>query len=142
MSLGTKIPTEKKYCTPDCAYKHRAEQKERVCENCGKTFHASGKTKTTRFCSQECWSKFGKVDIPCFICGTVFTQSKSWANERSICKDVECRRARDRVTARERRTKNFPGTCLICGGGTTRKEYKRCNPCKLDGKVVPESATS
>lgn len=133
----------RKYCSPDCANRDRVEKKERVCENCGKTFYAKdNRGKSPKFCSRQCQSSFGKTEIECFICGTAFIQFKSWANDRSICKSVECRRARDRITARERRTKHFPGTCLICGGGTTRKEYKRCNPCKLDGKVVPESAAS
>lgn len=137
-----KNPNGRKYCSPDCAYAHRVEQKQRTCENCNKQFQSWGKKRVPRFCSKECRSDFGKIEIECFICGTAFIQFKSWANDRSICKSVECRRARNRIAYRERRTKHFPGTCLICGGGTTRKEYKRCNPCKLDGKVVPESAAS
>ena len=133
-----KNPNGKKYCSPDCAYAHRVEQKQRTCENCNKQFQAWGKERVTRFCSKECRSEFGKVDIPCSICGTVFTQFKSWASTRTVCKSVECRRERDRIAARERRTKRFPGKCLICGNGTTRKEYKRCNPCKHEGKTVPK----
>jgi Holliday junction resolvase RusA-like endonuclease len=131
-------PKGKKYCSRPCAIQHGMELRERVCHNCGETFHAHGKGSSTRFCSRNCASQNGREEIPCAICGTKFSQFKSWAALGRVYCSKECTLEKARMAARERRTKHFPGTCLVCGTGTTRKEYKRCNPCKLAGKHVPQ----
>lgn len=134
-------PNGKKYCSPECARLHRIERRERTCEHCGKTFHAHGESRDTRYCSRECVNARGRVVIPCVICGTEFQQYRSWVEMRPCC-SPKCSAENARRKREARRSKHFPGTCAICGAGTTRKEYRRCNPCKLAGKQVPAEAAS
>lgn len=129
-------PGGKKYCSPNCAYTHRLETRERSCGHCATTFYA--RKSDQRFCSRDCSNSHGKEEIACTICGTSFTQFKSWVAIGRACCSQDCYAEKARRGARERRTKSFPGLCLICGTGTTRKEYKRCNTCKLGGRKVPE----
>lgn len=127
----------RKYCSADCRKSAVAAAKKRTCQQCGVEFQAHGPASTTRFCSKACLASFGKVEIPCSICGAPFMQLSSWADQgQTRCSDA-CKAEHARRTAAARRSKSFPGTCAICGAGTTRKEYRRCNPCKLAGKEVP-----
>lgn len=130
-----------KYCSADCRQKHRREQCEATCENCGKTFQARGHkdASSRRFCSRECHAEFSSAEVACSICGKVFRKYRSWIRERNYCSQ-ECARANDALVHKARRSKHFPGTCAICGAGTTRKEYRRCNPCKLAGIPVPAAS--
>lgn len=119
----------KKYCSSECGYKHRVERRARTCKQCGETYHAHGESHDTKYCSRDCKSKGGRVTIPCSFCGTEFSQVKSWAvRGRTYC-STDCTKARAAQRARERRTKVFPGTCQVCGGGTTKKQYKTCAGC-------------
>lgn len=129
-------PNGKKYCSPECRGQQERERNERVCENCEASFSGWTGQRGGRFCSLECRSASGKATIPCRICATPFEQYKSWVTQRPYCSQ-ECVNENARRRARERRTKHFPGTCLVCGAGTTRKEYRRCNACKIAGKAVP-----
>lgn len=130
----TSNPNGKKYCSSGCHYAAVRERNARVCEQCGQDFQS--KDSRARFCSRACRNRSGRVAIPCAICGTEFEQYKSWADRRPYCSQ-ECATERARRMRQERRTKHLPGTCLVCGAGTTRKEYRRCNPCKLAGKAIP-----
>lgn len=127
------------YCSPECRTAHRIERRKTNCINCGEEFLAPGETKIAdrKFCSRECQSDYGRVRINCAICDAEFETVRSWAKDRNYCSD-ECRREQDRRVHKERRSKHFPGTCLVCGAGTTRKEYRRCNPCKRAGKAIPD----
>lgn len=130
---------EKLFCSRACHTEYRRRARERTCEHCNETFLIWGESKKTRFCSKECYSATRTVDINCVICGTEFRQYKSWVEMRPCC-SPECSQERAKRKRAERRTTHFPGTCRICGAGTTRKEYKRCNACKLANKQVPEGA--
>ena len=125
-----------RFCSATCRKESRIAARRRTCEHCEAEFLAHGKSHGTRFCSKACQSASGRVKIPCSICGTVFETVRSWVTGRNYCSRA-CFQENARRVARERRTKTFPGTCAICGAGTTRKEYRRCNPCKLAGKQVP-----
>ena len=127
------------YCSPECREGHRIERRKTSCLNCGEAFLATGEKNaaTRKYCSKACQSEYGHVLVNCAICGTELETFRSWSKKRSYCSD-ECRREQDRRAHRKRRSKHFPGTCLVCGAGTTRKEYKRCNPCKLAGHPIPE----
>lgn len=122
------------YCSRDCSY--AARRKERVCKHCGSVVVDKASREGRLFCDIECQKAHGRVEARCEICGDRFTTYRSWQRTRDYCSKVECRRAIDNQRARERRTKSFPGKCLICGGGTTRKEYKRCSACRR--KPLPE----
>lgn len=123
------------YCSRDCTYAAVRAANTRNCEQCGSSFQS--KDKRARFCTTQCSNQAGKVVIPCQICGTEFEQYKSWAEMRPCC-SPECSAERAVITRKRRASKHFPGTCRICGAGTTRKEYKRCNPCKLSGNKIPD----
>lgn len=125
-----------RYCSAACRRAAQVAARSRTCEQCGTPFLAHGASASQRFCSKECRSQNGRITIPCKICGTEFRQYRSWAATRPYCSQ-ECVVEQNRRVARERRTRTFPGSCAICGAGTTRKEYRRCNPCKLAGKQIP-----
>lgn len=125
-----------RYCSRACGDADREEARARVCAQCGADFLAHGKSHTTQFCSRACHAANGRTIISCRVCGTEFEQYKSWVEQRPYC-STECVRENARTRRQERRSTKFPGACLICGAGTTRKEYRRCNPCKLAGKSVP-----
>lgn len=125
-------PNAKKYCTQECAYKHRVEKKARVCKRCGADFQSWGEASETKYCSKECSYEDRRADTACAICNKAINIQRCHLKARNYCSD-ECRREQDRQAHKARKSKYFPGTCRVCGGGTTRKEYTRCNPCKLQG---------
>lgn len=129
------------FCSRDCTYAASRAQRTHTCEHCGSDFIARAKAATPRFCSTACKNQHGMVTIACVVCGVDFRQYRSWAESRRCC-SPECSQERARTQRAERASSRFPGTCAICGAGTTRKEYRRCNPCKLDGKPIPEEAVA
>lgn len=129
----------RKYCSETCLREHRRQRRSFTCEHCGLEVEAHGPVSAgkSKFCSMDCKSKAMTRDVVCDICGTQFTKPQSWVKARNYCSN-ECRRVQDAIAHKERRSKYYPGTCAICGTGTTRKEYRRCNPCKLAGKELIE----
>lgn len=130
-------PHGKKYCKPECFYTHSVEKRTRTCKHCGDEFQAWGETSETIYCSVNCMSLNKRVTKTCVGCGDEFTTQKCHASKILYC-STECNVA----AAKKRRSTRFPGKCGVCGGGTTRKEYVRCNPCrlknaKLAGKPLP-----
>lgn len=134
-------PNGKKYCSRECANKRIRDLKERECAHCGDVFTAEKSTSTTKFCSKECSYESRRTTTDCAVCGKAFSIQNCHVKDRNYC-SKECVRENDRVIHKERRSKYFPGTCMICGSGTTRKEYKRCNPCKLNGATGAPSTES
>lgn len=131
-------PTGKKYCCRKCFHEHSVASRERTCVHCGKQFYSHGKERERRFCSRECGSRNGRADIPCEICGTEFSQFKSWIALGRKCCSKPCEAEKARRRAKDRRTHHFPGTCEICGAGTTKKHYRRCMACRIAGKEVED----
>lgn len=129
-------PQRKKYCSPECGYAHRRELRERTCKECGETFHVHGETHDTQFCSLECRYAGSRKTRKCPACGDEFTRPTSAMRVGSTCSH-ECRMKIERERGRERRKQKSPGKCLVCGAGTSRKEYRRCNVCKLAGRPIP-----
>lgn len=128
----------RKFCSRECVATSRRKvrvPRELVCEHCSTTFLAHG---SARFCSRTCANATGHVETTCDICGASFVTFRSYAARGHVRCSEECRREAAARQARARRARTFPGVCLICGAGTTRKEYLRCNPCKLAGLPVPE----
>lgn len=129
-------PYGKRFCSTKCAYEQRLLVRERNCYGCGTSFTLAKPGDTKRFCSAECSSRGGKVPTPCAVCGIEFLQFKSLVERGQVYCSKECVAEHLRVVARARRSTRFPGVCLVCGAGTTRKEYKRCNACRHAGKTV------
>lgn len=125
-----------KFCSKECREAQRRERRTKVCEQCGKKFFDSHER---RFCSKECRAEFSSVEVTCSICGKEFKKYRSLVRKRNYC-SPECARVNDALVHKARRSKTFPGTCAICGAGTTRKEYRRCNPCKLAGLPIPAAS--
>lgn len=122
-------PSGKKYCSRECGYAHRVERRQRTCKACGVSFLAWGQTHETKFCSVACKASEGRVRVACAVCGVEFFKQRSAVRRTNLCSQ-ECMRKSDAERNKARRSKHFPGTCLVCGAGTTRKEYARCNACK------------
>lgn len=115
----------RRFCSQECNYQARADAKERTCQNCETTFHTHGASRDTKFCSLACRDAFGRAEVPCSVCSTTIEKPKSKIRQSNYCSD-ECRNKRAAERAAERRAKKYPGTCEICGGGTSRKEIVRC----------------
>lgn len=128
-----------KFCSAECRQAKSDKVRERKCLQCGAKFISKGKMKDRKFCSTECKASNGSTEIECAICGAPFIQYKSWAKTRPCC-SADCSKERAKRVRADRATTRFRGQCLVCGAGTTRKEYRRCNPCKLEGKAIPLSA--
>jgi len=124
-------PTGKKFCSPECGYTYRVAKRTRVCEQCSKEFLAWGERHETRHCSKECGYAARRADVECNHCGKVFNKQRCHIKAINYC-SPECRAG----AAKERRSKYYPGKCATCGGGTTRKEYTRCQPCKTKQEAV------
>ena len=124
-------PNGKKYCSPECCYAHRIERRQRTCKECSKEFLAWGQDERT-YCSRECRSTAGRAEVMCSECGVQFTKQKSHVRKTNLC-STECQAAWAAKRKKERISTHFPGTCKVCGAGVTRKEYVRCNTCRLAG---------
>lgn len=122
-------PNGKKYCSRDCVSKHRIERRARTCKHCGGEFLAWGESSERTYCSVACKSASARATVLCDQCGTSFTKLRCHVRKTNYCSE-DCRL----IAAAARRSTRFPGTCRICGGGTTRKEYTRCDPCRVSGK--------
>ncbi|BDZ40797.1 hypothetical protein GCM10025865_00960 [Paraoerskovia sediminicola] len=130
---------KKKHCSAECTRQSRIKRRERTCVECGETFLAHGPERETKFCSMDCMSRNGRIDIDCAVCGTTFSQVKSWVAQGRVYCSAECSRKHSVLAARERRTTTFRGVCRVCGGGTTRKEYTRCNICRRAGLDIEDA---
>jgi len=98
----------RKFCSQACISTSRRKARERTCEHCGQTFLAWGASKPTRFCSTACSNAGGRVDIPCGVCGTTFSQFRSWAAlGRLYCSDP-CKAAHARELRQRRKPEVTP----------------------------------
>lgn len=122
--IGGEAP--RRFCSSECHRSNQQELRVRKCEECKNTFEASGPNASPKFCSVECKRAAGRVSVECSYCGSAFTKQKCYLRESNYCTG-ECMRAAQAI----RRKSRTYGTCRVCGGGTTRKEYTRCNPCRI-----------
>lgn len=126
---------ENSYCSEECSANSRESKFWRICEYCSERFRAEKSTSVARFCSRKCNYDSKRVVTSCAICGKEFSIQSCHLKENNYCSDA-CRKEQERRKARNRRSKYFPGTCRVCGSGTTRKEYTRCNTCRLANASV------
>jgi Holliday junction resolvase RusA-like endonuclease len=130
---GKEYPTyvsqpNRRFCSNECHLAWRAEQRRANCEQCGTVFERSHGAK---YCSKECKYKAGRVTISCDTCGKAFSRQKCHVTAQNYCSPT----CRDKSLIARRKGKP-QGTCEVCGGGVSRKEYRRCNACKLAGRPV------
>lgn len=127
LSCGTEFAqyastSARKYCTQECGYAYRRENRTRNCLNCGVEFLSShGAT----YCDRACSSQHKRVELACAHCAAAFTKPRSLANKGVPTCSPECRRAYHR----ERQAAAAKGTCCDCGGPTSKKTYVRCRHC-------------
>lgn len=131
------------YCSKECELAKRRADRTKKCEQCGSVFESHGSKRPTRFCSRECAYESQRVIKPCTRCGVDTSVQKCHARKNVYCSDA-CRRAElaERKRNAPRRSR---GTCQVCGGGVSRKEYKRCVTCKnknLKAAGNPKPATA
>lgn len=86
-------PNGKKYCSPECAYAHRVERRERVCQQCGEKYHHRGPGATSRFCSNECLHESGRADFECSVCGKQFRAQKNLRRRKHVFCSSACTEA-------------------------------------------------
>lgn len=120
----------KRYCSDDCRMKLRRAARRRTCETCGIEWDP-GKPSTARFCSRGCSTNSQRVELHCSHCDAVFTRRKSYVRPTNYC-SAECMAE----ASKGRKVKIPKGKCTVCGEGVSRREYLRCNACKLKGAGV------
>lgn len=119
--------TAKVFCSNECRLERRRLARLRTCEHCEKTWDP-GSASAARFCSMACRQSFGKVPVDCTQCGKRFYRPSRRNSDVNYC-TAECiAKARN-----ARRVKIAKGTCVDCGGGVSRREYKRCRACTHKG---------
>lgn len=132
---------KRRFCSTTCSGAWRTAQRMQPCENCGKSFARAKVSVPQKYCSIACKNAADRVQLTCSRCGQEFTKARSYVHATNYC-STECRD----TSARERRTKAAMGTCVTCGGPTTKKTYRQCNACRCSGtpvsgnpkKVVPQ----
>lgn len=121
----------RKYCSRECSWALRRAQRQRQCKNCDKTFDIGSNT-AAQFCGVPCKSQYSTVSVPCAHCTKTVTRARSLVknpNGNLFC-DEECHR----LYWNDRRTTAAKGTCVECGGPTSKKTYVRCQPCAIGQK--------
>jgi Holliday junction resolvase RusA-like endonuclease len=122
----------RRFCDRGCGTAWRKAQRRRTCPVCGDDFFPKPSQRDAH-CSRDCADKATRVMVPCAHCGTEYSTPQSIARRRgnNYCSD-DCKAA----FWRDRRTSRAGGTCSVCGGATSKKAYRRCNPCKQSGREV------
>lgn len=129
--------TKQKFCSRECAYAYRRENRKRVCDACGNEFHAPTKNTKQKYCSETCRVKAKRLELHCIVCGNGYTAPRSLAPKQIKVCSQECR---TEYWRKQRRTA-AKGTCQDCGGPTSKKSYTRCAPCSnaLRSKQPPNA---
>jgi crossover junction endodeoxyribonuclease RusA len=117
----------KRYCSQDCRSAALRASRQRSCDQCGTKYVTHSNAHGQRYCSRECASLARTYEATCAECGAV------WRKPRSLHRSGRdfCNQACQAGFWRKQRRSKSPGTCQQCGGGTSRKEYTRCNACRL-----------
>lgn len=114
----------KEFCTSKCRSESLRRRREKTCGHCGKTFDHNN-ANSAQYCSKACTTAAKQIPATCAHCAKDFTKPRHLNRAgRSYC-SKECQVA----YWRENRPKRPAGTCQDCGGGVSRKEYKRCQAC-------------
>lgn len=123
--------SKKQYCSDDCRLTGRRAARMLTCDHCGVRWDPGKPIASRRFCSKACAVASSHVEVPCDHCGVVFSKAKSYVRKTNYCKD-ECFRS----AQKDRRAKIRKGDCQVCGGPVSRKEYARCNKCRVAQESV------
>lgn len=119
-------------CSSECARKARLKRVEVPCTACGSPveYTVSGARRVKRpFCSEECRRSVVTRTKTCPGCNNEFTLPASQMRNRKFC-SAECS-AVAMVDATLRSRESARGTCVDCGGPTSKKTYARCASCNM-----------
>ena len=129
----------RKYCSHECRGEAVRLKREKECTNCGKKYRtATGeKGSKQKFCSMDCKYDYGRVQVTCSGCGVDFTKARSANRAGNTYCTPECRAEK----WREHRKKAARGTCVDCGGATSKKSYARCMSCRIKHEAAAQTAS-
>jgi len=118
----------KRYCSEAC--RESTFKRETIpCTGCQRPFlRATYATRGRPYCSSECKYRLGSRLATCSHCRRDFRVAQS---KRQAAADF-CTRGCAIAYHRDHPPKIAVGTCLDCGGATSRKEYARCRACKIE----------
>jgi crossover junction endodeoxyribonuclease RusA len=124
----------RKFCSRTCSDQGRRTGDEVVCLHCERAFYrpANKRDVGVVHCSKECRAASAqhRTTKSCVQCGELYSRPQSVAARGgSLCSD-DCRV----VWAAAHPTQaSSGGTCRVCGGKTSHREYSRCGACKAAG---------
>lgn len=122
----------KRFCSKACGDESRRLKRLRTCKQCGEKFeNRQANPEYGIYCSRDCSSEAKRANLKCDHCNSEFTKQRCLVRKKNYCSD-ECMRAARSV----RRKSRMVAECQDCGGGVTRKEYKRCNSCRISHEKV------
>ncbi len=125
---------KRRYCSQACADNAMHQARTVVCPRCGTEFRAGPYQSNRKYCSSKCRGAGHRTDLTCVQCEGRFQQWTSWATSGPVLCSRECRTDYWKAHPAAMRK----GTCLTCGGPTSRKEYTGCRSCRV--AVTPERA--
>lgn len=124
--------SQRRFCSQECGYAWRREQRTRKCQHCSKEFAPKNVQAPPKFCSRDCSSAAKRKIVTCTGCGTEFSKQTCHVRASNFCSG-DCRATH----WREHRKAAAKGTCETCSGPTSKKNYRQCRPCKLSGTSLP-----
>ncbi len=127
----------RKFCSKKCQSEAYRNGIEVECAQCQKGIHRAEyqiASARTYFCSPECKSLYLTVELVCPGCEKPFRTPKSFSRRGKTCcsKACQARHARTLKLARPSRYR------CACGKPISRKEYERCNACKLEAQAATQ----
>jgi crossover junction endodeoxyribonuclease RusA len=123
---------KRRFCTNACHLEWRRLRRVRACLHCGQDFESRHQAV---YCSKVCTSAHRRIELTCEQCGSSFTKPRSLARSgRPFCSPT-CQTGYWRA----HRAAAAKGTCVGCGGPTSKKNYVRCRGCHVTtrgGKIA------
>lgn len=128
----------RRFCSTKCSGWAARKQVASICVNCEKVIDQGRHRTRARFCSRECQSEYGTVEVACAQCGKAWRKHKSVAGRsgRNFC-SLECQGAYRLAHPTKGK---YGGTCSDCGQPTSRKGYKRCDACQVKARIQQAQA--
>lgn len=118
----------RQYCSARCRNTAARTGEKVPCQQCGVLVYRPPYKAAGKFCSNECWRLFTTVELTCMQCSKTFRRPKSQHRPRH---KVFCSEPCMSEFMRARGVKSIAGTCRVCGGPVSRREYTRCKGCRI-----------
>jgi Holliday junction resolvase RusA-like endonuclease len=128
---------QRRFCSAACFYAWSRERRERECEHCGTSFSPHAVEAPPKYCSRTCANEARRATVACDHCGVTISKQRCFVRALNYC-SAQCREAAARGRAAASRLRGR-GTCMTCGGFTSKKNYKQCRGCHR-GTAEPRGA--